>query len=325
MCSPVPWTATITPCDNSVISTIYCPLPEPTPEPEIGCLEPEDWTSYPQTGCPYGFMNFGGTCNRSSYFIDYCNSFGGGYDSYQCTCSDALGACTAPPGGCLGGLRWDEQTCDCSPDHTPVLVDVEGDGFSMTNAYEGVDFDITADGVPERLSWTATGTDDAWLALDRNGNGSIDDGSELFGNYTPQPISAEKNGFLALAEYDKPANGGNNDGAIGQSDSIFSSLRLWQDANHNGISEPSELKSLPEVGLVSIDLDYRASGREDEFGNKFKYRAKVTSSQQPMSGRWAWDVYLRSYRPAAQATSSLIEPYRTYQPIRPSCRNKRIA
>ena len=315
-------------CDRTrqePVLEIYDEGCDPPPLEPGGCGAPEDWVNFPQTGCAWGFTAVGGVCGRSSYFMDYCNSFGGGYDSYQCTCSDALGACTAPPGGCLGDLRWDEQTCDCSPYFTPVVVDVAGDGFRMTNSYNGVDFDITADGVPERVSWTAAGTDDAWLALDRNGNGLIDDGSELFGNYTPQPMSAEKNGFLALAEYDKPASGGNNDGKIDLSDSIFANLRLWQDANHNGVSEPSELITLPNVGIVSIDLDYRESGREDDFGNRFKYRAKVTTTQRPNSGRWAWDVVLRSYGPAAQATSSLIERYRTYQPIRPSCSYKRIA
>ncbi len=197
-------------------------------------------------------------------------------------------------GNCTsGGGEWQEVPCGCI---SPIVIDLAGNGFDLTSAAAGVVFDLGRTGVAEKFSWTAANSDDSWLVLDRNGNGTIDDGKEMFGSTTPQPYLApgeSKNGFRALALFDQAAYGGNDDGQIDRRDSVFSLLKLWQDRNHNGFSEPEELQSLSDSELRVIELDYRESRSKDENGNWFRYRAKIRDARGAEVGRWAWDVFLQ--------------------------------
>jgi len=201
-------------------------------------------------------------------------------------------------GGCpnVGGDGYNPNDGGAGGDGcSPIIVDLEGKGFPLTSAANGVRFDITGTGHPIQLAWTSPGAQNGFLALDRNGNGIIDDGTELFGNFTPQPSSAHPNGFLALAVYDQPENGGNGDGVIDARDKIFSSLRIWVDANHDGVCQPQELHTLPELGVYSISLKYSLSYWRDEFGNVFRYKSRVNPEGAPRSdevGKKAYDVFL---------------------------------
>jgi hypothetical protein len=220
-------------------------------------------------GCISGFTVLGdGTCGRSNSFISSCTRNGGDYFAEDCSCT-GCGSC--------GG--------------SPILIDVNGDGFVMTDRAGGVQFDLHGLG-KNQFSWTAAGSDDAWLFLDRNGNGVVDSGRELFGTDTPQPPGLQPNGFRALAIFDTPQYGGNGNGVIDEGDRIFTSLRLWQDVNHDGVSQPGEIHTLSELGLKSISLDYKESKRTDQYGNLFKYRSKVRDTRDAQLGRWAWDVFL---------------------------------
>ena len=243
-------------------------------EPAIGmCRGGADWGNYFSTGCWTGLGLFGGSsCDRSSQFKNKCFQYAGDYDTNYCVCS-----------GC--------DTCGGSP----ILIDVPG-GFDLTDVDHGVRFDLNGNGTPDRLSWTSPTSTAAWLVLDRNRDGGINSGKELFGDYTFQtesPIGAEPNGFIALAEWDKLENGGNGDSAITQSDYVFTKLRLWRDGNQNGLSDVGELHGLWEYGIETISLDYREARRRDKYGNEFRYRAKVYGADNVELARWAYDVYLK--------------------------------
>lgn len=277
-------------CDLSQVRNIYCalpPTPTPTPTPE------GPWPPTEPEPCQNGgwFWNFSNnTCNQNpqdAFCPGHCVPYqpldsGGCYDAAD-YCQFPYGC---PPGTVDGGAG-----CCCFP--TPIIIDINGDGFSLTDKNKGVHFDMGGDGRREPISWAAPGTDDAWLVLDRNGNNLVDNSKEMFGLFTDQPhATTARNGFAALAEFDRGESGGNRDGQIDSRDAVFANLRLWQDHNHDGVSQEYELKGLPSLGVAVIELDYKESKRTDVFGNQFRYRAKVKDVHGAQIGRWAYDVFL---------------------------------
>lgn len=181
-----------------------------------------------------------------------------------------------------------------APTCSPIILDIGEEGFHLTSAQAGVAFDITGTGHPIQIAWTDPHFRNAFLALP-GPDGLVHNGKDLFGNFTPQRPSNHPNGFLALAEYDKPDNGGNGDGIIDNKDAVFSRLRLWIDENHDGISQPNELYTLSELGVTSISLRYHLSKIEDQYGNVFRYRARVNPvplDDQAEVGKTVYDVFL---------------------------------
>ncbi|MGB8534976.1 MAG: hypothetical protein WCD57_01065 [Acidobacteriaceae bacterium] len=229
-------------------------------------------------GCNTGYDCCSGICNSNGA----CAASGGG-SSGPCQGGSGSGpGLEAPPGG-----------VNCS---SPIIVDVSGKGFFLTSAANGVKFDISGTGTPVQMAWTAQGASNAFLALPGS-DGLVHNGKELFGNFTPQPPSSNPNGFLALAVYDLPANGGNGDSIIDSRDAIYSSLRLWIDENHDGISQPNELHTLSSLGVYSISLKYHFSRKEDQYGNLFRFRSRVNPhdpNDDSEVGPTAYDVFFHT-------------------------------
>jgi len=222
-----------------------------------------------------------------------CPTTGGGGGGSGCCSNPGISTQNSDLSG-----QCDLSTCQCIPNNvSPIIVDTTGHGFHLTSANDGVAFDFFGHGRPIQMAWTAANSGNGFLALDRNGNGRIDDGYELFGNITEQPQSSEPNGYLALAEFDKPENGGNGDGIIDARDAVYSKLVIWIDANHDGVSEPEELHSLPSMGVYSIGLAYKEERRVDEYGNAFRFRGVLNPNPLDGSsrdGRYTYDVFFQA-------------------------------
>lgn len=182
------------------------------------------------------------------------------------------------------------DTCDPNCNNSPIIIDVAGNGFNLTDAAHGVNFDIAATGHTWSIAWTTALSDDSFLAFDQNGDGLINDGTELFGSNTPQHATANPNGFIALDTYDS-----NADGYITSADWIWPYLVLWNDKNHNGVTDTGELKTLGFYGITSISANGSNVGAYNDLkGNYFGYKGAVAHSGSTYNvGPLAWDVFFQ--------------------------------
>jgi hypothetical protein len=165
-----------------------------------------------------------------------------------------------------GRTRWTK----CEPYYesvgsTPLVLAFARERVQFVASERAFDFD--ARGVSAATDWPTAAT--PWLALDRNGNGRIDDGSELFGSGTQLSGGRAPNGFVALAELDD-----DGDGRITPRDAIWSRLLVWSDRDASRTSEAGELAPLTAHGVEWIEVDYVDVPRCDARRNCERERAR---------------------------------------------------
>ncbi len=224
----------------------------------------------------------------------------------QCTSAGSSG-CDLNGGPCEGdcdeaGGIWFEGACIFA---SPIVIAIgRSSSYTLVSATDGVKFDIDGDGVAERVAWTPPDSDVSFLAVDRDGDGQITSGKELFGNFT---MAGSPNGFDALQKMAMETNGGLMRSSVSSDDPLFARLLLWNDANHNGISEASELRPASER-VSDIGLGYQVTSRRDTFGNFFRFKGWVHVRTEPGRNtvasarannertRSIYDVYLQQVR-----------------------------
>lgn len=156
----------------------------------------------------------------------------------------------------------------------PMAIDLDGDGIDTIDINKSqIYFDVDEDGFREQTGWISK--KEAILAIDKNGNGIIDNQSEMFG-------SKDKTGFEELKELDT-----NGDGIINSNDTDFNKIRLWQDLNENGVTDEGELKTLSEAGIISINTN---STKVEELNNNNFITEKATINYADGSSKNLYDV-----------------------------------
>lgn len=217
------------------------------------------------------------------------SNIGGYFDITFDQASEDLGILSSPrlviPNlDVLSGLRNYFISAASTP-VSPIILDLDGDGVETIGVNGGAYFDHDGNGFAESTGWV--GADDGLLVWDRNGDGRINDGKELFGSETILANGAKAtDGYQALSELDS-----NADGKIDASDAAFASLKIWQDVDGDGYSAASELLGLADLGVQSINTGATASTYIDPAGNQHKLTGTFTKSD----GRDASNAFCDEY------------------------------
>jgi hypothetical protein len=268
----------------AVLGLLFCLAGQAQPYCASGCDVRENCDRVGEATYECGYRCYTDSSCRcwtvKCYTIEYLSN-GGRMVTDRCLFNTPGLFCA--PQRCLDPTQADCDDVSEDNSGTPIVIDAGRNGIRLTGAADGVAFDLDADGQREQLAWTAADSDDVWLALDRDGNGTIDNGAELFGDATPQPPGDTRNGYRALAVLDDDRND-----EINAADAVWSLLRLWRDANHDGVSQPWELSALDTSGIRTLSLSVKTDNRRDRYGNRFRWRAPVDGD----AGHFSYDVIL---------------------------------
>jgi hypothetical protein len=234
---------------------------------------------------------------------------------------------TIEGGGDPSCAVFEDEYCD-DTDHPydemsdPLLIDLGQDGIHMGDGGVGINFDMNGDGDPTLMQWVQYGGNEAFLVQDLNNNGVIDNGMELFGTGThllgqdvinrpglnqsnsksirlasAAPVLAA-NGFVALAQYDQPALGGNDDGIISSEDQIWSGLSLWLDDNADGVCTADEMLQLADVGITRLDIIPKQNNRQDPAGNSIPLWSWAVDENNSSHNKYKMvDVFFKTLTP----------------------------
>jgi len=211
----------------------------------------------------------------------------------DCTSTNSLWESAAnKPGNddCINQLK---TYGDCN---SPIVIDLGKNGFSFGGPEGAIYYDLLGVGKMSRIQWVAPNSDDVFLTHDTNGNGLIDDGSELFGNGTRMILENNrlaKHGFEAMAQWDLAPLGGNGNGVIDVHDAVWEALLLWQDKNADGISQNSELSAPSDMGLTRVGIFFKETPTYDEHYNILKYWGKAFKDSQPSKKFHVVDVFFK--------------------------------
>ncbi|MDP2169982.1 MAG: hypothetical protein Q8J96_06120, partial [Rhodocyclaceae bacterium] len=187
----------------------------------------------------------------------------------------------------------------------PIILDLNNNGLETVGLASNVYFDHDGDGVLTKTGWA--GKDDALLVWDRNANGTIDTGAELFGDFTVLPNGAlAPNGFAALAALDS-----NGDGILDASDPAFAELKLWRDTDQNGVTGTGELISLQDAGIVSLNLAHDLKNQRLSNGNTLAREGSFTRADGTTSAMGEFHLAVDTFDTKFAEAIEVPEPLTT--------------